>query len=64
MRLKRRKSNVPQLWPIKNFWTNLKRKVDSNNYRPKDRNWLMAKARTELKPIETKDPKAHSLPKP
>jgi transposase len=46
-------SNVPQIRPIENFWANLKRKVYSNNYRPKDVKCLMAKIRKELKAIET-----------
>jgi hypothetical protein len=37
----------------KNFWVNLKKKVYSNNYRPKDGKCLMAKIRKELKSIET-----------
>jgi transposase len=41
--------NVPQIRPIENFWANLKRKVYSNNYRPKDVKNLMAKIRKELK---------------
>jgi hypothetical protein len=45
--------NVPQIRSIKNVWANLKRKVYSNNYRPKDIKCLMAKVRKELKFIET-----------
>jgi hypothetical protein len=45
--------NVPQIRPIENFWANLKRKVYSINYRPKDVKFLMAKIRKELKFIET-----------
>jgi hypothetical protein len=45
--------NVPQVWPIENFWVNLKRKVYSNNYRSKDVKCLMAKIRKESKSIET-----------
>jgi hypothetical protein len=45
--------NVPQIRPIDKFWANLKGKVDSNNYRPKDVKCLMAKIREELKSIET-----------
>lgn len=45
--------NVPQLRPIENFWANLKRKVYSNNYRPKNLDCLIAKIRKELKSIET-----------
>jgi transposase len=43
--------NVPQIRPIEFFLANLKRKVYSNNYRPKDVKCLMAKIRKEL--IET-----------
>jgi hypothetical protein len=28
--------NVPQLVPIRDFWANLKSKIYSNNYHPKD----------------------------
>jgi hypothetical protein len=42
--------NVPQIWPIENFWANLKR----NNYCPKDVKCLMTKIRKQLKSIETK----------
>jgi hypothetical protein len=45
--------NVPQIRQIKFFWTNLKTKVYSNNYRPKDVQCLMAKIRKNLKSIET-----------
>jgi hypothetical protein len=45
--------NVPQIRPIENFWANLKRKVYSNNYRPKHEKCVMAKIRKELKSIET-----------
>jgi transposase len=41
--------NVPQLRPIENFWANLKRKVYSNIYRPKNVRSVMAKIRKELK---------------
>jgi hypothetical protein len=41
--------NVPQMRPIENFWANLKMKVYSNNYRPKDVKCLVAKIRKELK---------------
>jgi hypothetical protein len=43
----------PQLRPIKNLWADLKRKVYSNNFRPKYVKCLMAKIRKELKSIET-----------
>jgi hypothetical protein len=46
-------TNIPQLRQIENFWANLKRKVYSNNYRPKDIKCLMAKIRKEVKSIET-----------
>jgi hypothetical protein len=46
-------TNVLQIRPIENFWANLKRKVYSNNYRPKYVKYLMAKIRKELKSIET-----------
>jgi hypothetical protein len=46
--------NVPQIRPIEKFWANLKRKVYSNNYRPKHVKCLMAKIRKELKSIEAK----------
>jgi transposase len=45
--------NVPQIRPIENVWANLKRKVYSNKYRPKDVKCLMAKIRKELESIET-----------
>jgi transposase len=45
--------NVPQIRPIEKFWANLKRKVYSDNYRPKDVECLMTKVRKELKSIET-----------
>jgi hypothetical protein len=45
--------NVPQIPPIENFWANLKRKVYSNNYVPKDVKCLMALSRKELNFIET-----------
>jgi transposase len=45
--------NVPQIRPIEKFWANLKRKVYSNNYRPKDVKCLMAIIRKELNSIET-----------
>jgi hypothetical protein len=62
--------NVPQ---IGNLWTNLKRKINSNNYHPKDVNCLMTKVRKQLKSIETtgigkvmkvvpaKDQKGHNI---
>jgi hypothetical protein len=45
--------NVPQIRPIEFFLANLKGKVHSNNYRPKDVKCLMTKIRKELKSIET-----------
>jgi hypothetical protein len=45
--------NVPQIRPIENFWADMKRKVYSNNDRPKDVQCLMAKIRKELKSIAT-----------
>jgi transposase len=45
--------NVPQIRPIEKFWANLKGKVYSNNYRPKNVKCLMAIIRKELKSIET-----------
>jgi transposase len=45
--------NVPQIRPIENVWVNLKRKVYSNNNRPKDVNCLMFAIRKELKSIKT-----------
>jgi transposase len=50
---KERPPNVPQIRPIEIFWANLKRKVYSNNYRPKDVKCLIGKIRKELKSIET-----------
>jgi hypothetical protein len=37
---------------MENFWANLKKKVYSNNYLPKDVKSLMVKIRQELKSIE------------
>jgi hypothetical protein len=37
--------NVPQIRPIEKFLANLKRKIYSHNYRPKDVKCLMAKIR-------------------
>jgi hypothetical protein len=45
--------NDPQLRPIEKFCANLKRKVYSNNYCPKDVKCLMAKIRKELKSLKT-----------
>jgi transposase len=45
--------NTPQIRKIENFWANLKGKVYSKNYRPKDVKCLMEKIRKELKSIET-----------
>jgi hypothetical protein len=45
--------NVPQIRPVENSWANLKRKVYSNNYCPKDVKYMMAKIIKELKSIET-----------
>jgi transposase len=42
--------NVPHIRPIEKFWANLKRKVYSNKYRPKDLKCLMI--RKKLKSIE------------
>jgi transposase len=47
--------NVPEIRPIENFWANLKRKVYSNNYRPKNIKRLMAKIRKELKSLKLRE---------
>jgi hypothetical protein len=45
--------NVPKIRSFKIFWANLKRKVYSNNDRPKDVKCLMEKIKKELRSIET-----------
>jgi hypothetical protein len=50
-------SNVPQIRPIKNVWANLKRKVYSSNYRPKDVKGLIATIRKDHEGGTSKDPK-------
>jgi hypothetical protein len=57
--------NVPQIRPIENFGTNLKRKLDSKNYRPKDQKELKAIETTgfrkAIKEVSAKARKAHRL---
>jgi hypothetical protein len=50
---RKKSTKRPQLRPIENFRANLKRKMCSKNYRPKDVKSLMTKIREELKSIET-----------
>jgi hypothetical protein len=48
-----RSSGDQTIRAIENFWANLKRKVYSNNYPPKDVNCFMAKISKELMSIES-----------
>ena len=45
--------NVPQLRPIEDFWTNLKRRVFCNNFRPKNVQSLIRKIKLELTKMPT-----------
>lgn len=45
--------NVPQLRPIEDFWAYLKRKVYSNNFRPKTTKHLQQKIKKELANMKT-----------
>lgn len=46
-------SNVPQLRPTENFWTNLKRRIHSNNVVAKSEKLLIEKMEKLLKNIQT-----------